>query len=284
MNYQDFNNVFHKIIFNRSKKNLIEKIAKTPERYTGLFRPTKPKTKIIQNLTQSNEIRFGDAFEQIIEKYLIQEQYEILNKTMVFETETLVLDQIAKKNGIIIFVEQKIRDDHDSSKKRGQISNFEKKIQCLKRKYQNQTLTGFFYFIDPSLTKNKKYYIKELEKLSKKYKIELQLVYSREFFDKLGLNKIWTEINNHLSQWKKDLPDLPNINFDSEAESTFQEIKDINKNIFKKFFNNEKIIEEIWPVLFPRKKVLKLLQQYFKSKKGFDYDQFAQKIDNYTKS
>ena len=53
MNHQEFKNVFQEKTFNRSKKDLIEKIAKFPERYIGLFRPTKPKIKIIQNLTQS---------------------------------------------------------------------------------------------------------------------------------------------------------------------------------------------------------------------------------------
>ena len=33
-----------------------------------------------------------------------------------------------KKDDVHYFVEQKVRDDHDSTKKRGQISNFEKKL------------------------------------------------------------------------------------------------------------------------------------------------------------
>nr|WP_240658196.1 hypothetical protein [Helicobacter pylori] len=33
----------------------------------GIFRPTKPKTKLLQNLLTSHEIKFGDAFERLID-------------------------------------------------------------------------------------------------------------------------------------------------------------------------------------------------------------------------
>ena len=59
MEYKYFQDILNQQIFESSKPDLIEKIAKYPERYMGLFRPTKPKAKILQNLLQSNEIRFG---------------------------------------------------------------------------------------------------------------------------------------------------------------------------------------------------------------------------------
>lgn len=43
--------------------------------------------------------------------------------------ESLELDQFAKKDNTYYFIEQKMRDDHDSAKKRGQIDNFEKKLR-----------------------------------------------------------------------------------------------------------------------------------------------------------
>ncbi len=52
-------------------------------RLIGLFRPTKPKAKILQNLLQSHEIRFGDAFEEAIEEYFKEFGYQILEKKFV---------------------------------------------------------------------------------------------------------------------------------------------------------------------------------------------------------
>jgi hypothetical protein len=128
MEYKTFRNILDKQIFESSKNDLLEKLAKYPERYIGLFRPTKPKTKILQNLLQSNEIRFGDALEIIFEKYFEQLGFTNLPKKIGTEKEYLDLDQLFKDDKYIYFIEQKVRDDHDSTKKRGQLRNFEKKL------------------------------------------------------------------------------------------------------------------------------------------------------------
>ncbi len=100
MDYKKFENIFNKTIFEKSKPDLIRKIATYPERYVGLFRPTKPKVKIIQNLLQSHEIRFGDAFEFLIEEYLIESGFSILNKRFDNDGDTLELDQMFFKGTI----------------------------------------------------------------------------------------------------------------------------------------------------------------------------------------
>ncbi len=82
MRYKKFKGILNETIFEKSKARLIEKIAQSPNRYIGLFRPTRPKAKILQNLLQSHEIRFGDAFEIIIEAYLREFGYEILEKNL----------------------------------------------------------------------------------------------------------------------------------------------------------------------------------------------------------
>lgn len=176
MKYEKFKNIFNETIFEESKALLIEKIAKYPNRYIGLFRPTKPKAKILQNLLQSHEIRFGDAFEEVIEEYFREFGYKILEKKIVNgDNDELNLDQCFKFNNKVYFIEQKIRDDHDSTKKRGQIENFEKKLNEMINKYGERNLVGIFYFIDPDLRKNKNYYKAELEKMSHDYDVELYL-------------------------------------------------------------------------------------------------------------
>lgn len=58
-------------IFEHGQRDLLEKIAESPERFIGLFSPSKPETKILQNLLQSHEIRFGRALEQFIEDLVL---------------------------------------------------------------------------------------------------------------------------------------------------------------------------------------------------------------------
>ena len=262
MEYKDFSKNFSDIVFGKTKANLIKNIASYPERYVGLFRPTKPKAKMVQNLTQSNEIKFGDAFELIVEKYFIENGYEVLNKRINSSEGTLIIDQLVQKDKIV-FIEQKLRDDHDSSKKEGQMNNFRKKLSKLVDLYDAEKLLGYVYFIDPSLNKNKRYYLEELAELSSSYGVSLKLVYGKELYRDLGLAHVWEEIEAYLSRWRRKLPDLPDINFDKNAKETFEEIRCLDASIYRKLFERKEVIKEIFPILFPQRKTLKLLQEHF---------------------
>jgi hypothetical protein len=263
MEYKLFRNILNKQIFESSKRDLLEKIADHPERYIGLFRPTKPKAKILQNLLQSNEIRFGDALEIIFEKYLEQLNFTNLPKKIKLEEEYLDLDQLFEDKKYIYFIEQKVRDDHDSTKKRGQFANFEKKITALIQEYDESKLKCFTYFIDPSLIKNKRYYTTEISKIQSDYKIFAKLCYGKELWEEINHPEIWDELLKYLEQWKKEISDMPSINFDDDPESTFEEIKSIKISVFRKLFSNKIIYREILPILFPENKSLKLLHRHF---------------------
>jgi hypothetical protein len=159
-----------------------------------------------------------------------------------------------------------MRNDHDSSKKRGQLENFEKKLNLMIKKYGDKNLTGIFYFIDPDLRKNENYYQSELSKMKRDYKIELYLFYGKELFEFIKNPNIWDEILDYLKKWKNSIPDLPELNFDLEPEQTFNEIKDLSPSIFRRLFENNEIFNDIVLTLFPQKETLNLLLDYFKQK------------------
>lgn len=279
MNYNQFKQIFNETIFEKSKADLLEKIANNPSRYIGLFRPTKPKAKILQNLLQSHEIRFGDAFEYAIEKYLELKGCKILQKKYTLENgNVLNIDQCFKKGNKVYFIEQKVRDDHDSTKKRGQIQNFEKKLDLMLSMYPEKQLVGIFYFIDSDLAKNRNFYTAELEKMTDDYGVETQIYYGKSLFDYLGYSDIWTEILNHLKQWKEEIPDLPEINFDLDSNHTFNEIKDIKPLYFRKLLKNEELFDEIVLTLFPQKTTLHLLLNYFNGKYETIYKNLANSL------
>jgi len=138
LNYDYFQDCLNKKLFEDSYSDLFRKIAENPERYIGLFRPTKPKTKLIQNITQSHEIRFGDALEFIFEKYFAALGFTILSKTINFMGDVLDIDQLFTDGKKIFLIEQKVRDDHDSTKKRGQFTNFENKYNAVSQCYNGK--------------------------------------------------------------------------------------------------------------------------------------------------
>ena len=276
MNYEKFSIILNKHIFKGEKKELLQRIADYPERFVGLFRPTKPGTKVLQYLLQSHEIRMGDALEEIIEEILKTLGFKVLSKSMVNENgESLSLDQYFTDGQVNYFIEQKVRDDHDSSKKRGQISNFETKLEILHKKH-GTALFGCMYFIDPGLSKNKNYYLQELGKLEEFYGVKLMLFYGKELFEYLRHPEIWDNILLWMKQWKDGLHELPEINFDTKSQENLEEIKDLELRNWRKILENETLWEEgIIKAISRQGTILQLLLDFFKKQNSTPYNQLA---------
>jgi len=282
MNYNKFCTILNKHIFEGEKKELLRKLADRPERFVGLFRPTKPGAKILQHLLQSHEIRFGDAMEELISEFLKDWGFEVLPKIIIPDPanprKKLDIDQYFTDGETYYFIEQKIRDDHDSTKKRGQISNFETKLEYLYRKH-GQNLVGIMYFIDPDLVKNKNYYIEELDKMIDTYGVDLHLLYGKELFEFFNKLNVWNDLLSWLTQWKDSLPELPEINFDGEPQDSFNEIKDLEIKFWRKILENEKLWEEgIMLAIFRNGETLRLLFEFFSRKTERAYQKLAEMI------
>uniref|UniRef100_A0A7V6CDK9 type II site-specific deoxyribonuclease n=1 Tax=Thermodesulfobacterium geofontis TaxID=1295609 RepID=A0A7V6CDK9_9BACT len=286
MNYSKFCEILNKHIFECEKRELLKKIADHPERFIGLFRPSKPGTKILQHLLQSHEIRFGDALEELLEKILKDLGYSILPKNITTNNqEQLSLDQFFTDGKNYYFIEHKIRDDHDSTKKRGQIQNFEAKLEELFKKYENK-LIGIMYFIDPDLEKNKNFYKNELIRLTEYYRVPLHLFYGKELFEFLRVPKYWEKLLQWLKDWKESLPEIPEINFDVEPQKSFEEIKDLEIRYWRKLLENEKIWEEgIIKAIFKNGETLKLILNYFQNQTSAPYQRLfnllKEKLEKY---
>lgn len=114
---------------------LLKTVIDNPSRYCGLFRLSNAKTKLIQNVTQSKEIKFGDFMEDIATEYIELLGYTLHEKNLGADEngDKLNADQVFSNEQSIFLVEQKIRDDHDSTKKRGQYSNFKKKVDLIRK-------------------------------------------------------------------------------------------------------------------------------------------------------
>jgi len=368
MDYQEFVQVLNKHIFYGNKRELLGRLVSNPERFIGLFRPSKPSTKILQHLLQSYEIRMGDALEEIIQLVIQGQGYILLDKNIQGESDeplrlefpsvwtnihtyrrfkatrrglrasmspgsTLSPHNLSERLGSALrayffggflsfptwdknkystprpvvkgkkldvclykitrsdtgskdqhftdgkkyyFIEQKIRDDHDSTKKRGQMQNFEKKLKVLHRKH-GSNLVGIMYFIDPDFSKNKNYYQEQIQTLRGGYEqVELYLFYGKQLFEYLGIADFWDQMLGWLKKWKQDLPEIPEISFDANPYESFMEIKDINASVWQKIISNDKLWEEgIIKALFRTGDTLKLIQEEFSKMEGKVYKQLA---------
>lgn len=236
---------------------LLVTVIENPNRYTGIFRLSNAKTKLIQNVTQSREIKFGNFMENIVTEYISLMGYKNLDKNIGNDEEgnPLSADQVFMDNDTIYLIEQKIRDDHDSTKKRGQYQNFEKKYNLLKKKYPSYRISANMWFIDDSLKKNKKYYNDEAnnEKFSD---IDISIFYGKELFCNLFQRiDVWQEICDYLLRNKRERSNeviyIPNFDDSEEIKSALVKLKREKPNLYKKLLSSSPKYVQLREELFP---------------------------------
>lgn len=245
---------------------LLKTVIKNPNRYTGIFRLSNAKTKLIQNVTQSREIKFGDFMEEIITDYIALMGYSNLDKNIGNDENgnALSADQVFRKDNTIYLIEQKIRDDHDSTKKRGQFQNFQKKYMLLKRQYPSCNINATMWFIDGSLVKNKNYYINEAN-ANCIQGVKQNILYGEELFTKIfNCIDIWNEICTYLKQNKQERSDeiltIPDFDTSDEMLVALKKLKINEPTLYHKLISNKPEYIQLREELFPTGKNLDLLK------------------------
>lgn len=171
------------------------------------------KEKMQQYYLTSIGIKLGQALEALFQELLIEQgaNFSINRRQAV---EGYDCDQIFEFQGKIILIEQKIRDDHDSAKKRGQVENYLHKKDVLNNEYNN--VLTCMWFIDPLFSKNKKYYFEELGASEVLYGKEINDFLTQVFGDN-RCQGIWDKVQNILNEYKSEIVKsdiIDNINID----------------------------------------------------------------------
>ena len=261
-NYKDFSDELNEKIKSDDEfyYELLITVINNPQRYTGIFRVSNARTKLLQNVTQSREIKFGDFMEDIITWYLSQMGYENLDKKI---DDDLLADQLCKQENIIYLIEQKIRDDHDSTKKEGQYNNFRRKYLRLKEKYPEFIIEAVMWFIDDSLKKNKKYYLEQAN-LNFETGINVHIMYGIELFTEIFKRPdVWNEICRHLERNKRERSNevltIPDFDTSDEILRALKKLKNEKNNLYKKLISSKPEYLQLRNELFPTGKNLKLI-------------------------
>ena len=87
-----------------------------------------------------------------------------------------------------------------------------------------------------------------------------------------------------MQKWRHDIPDLPNVNFDTNPEESAEEIKDLPLRIFRKLFDDERIVSQILPVLFPTGATLAILEPYLRNQGTIVSGNIARSVAEYLRS
>ncbi len=237
---------------------LLNTVIDNPHRYTGIFRLSNAKTKLVQNVTQSREIKFGDFMEDIVTTYIAKMGYENLSKSIGTDEQgnALSADQVFLRDDTIYLIEQKIRDDHDSTKKRGQYDNFRKKYKLLERLYPAKKINATMWFIDDSLIKNKRYYLSEKsndETSNRRINIYYGAALFEELFHRLD---VWDELVSYLKanklQRNSEVINIPDFDTSDEMLAALRRLKRENPRKYSKLLSDKMEYIQLREELFPR--------------------------------
>lgn len=239
--------------------SLLKNVIDNPTRYCGLFRLSNARTKLIQNVTQSQEIKFGDIMEDVTTEYLSRLGYKNFDKNLGKDEngDELNVDQYFTDGSKVYVVEMKIRDDHDSTKKRGQYSNFHKKVNLIRKKHPGKHIVGAMWFVDDGLVKNKNYYKGEMD-METFSSCELHLYYGSEFFDSLkDGSAAWAELIEILTKYRiqnmsKDI-EIPDF---GSSEVILKALIKLDSKSWKKLMSNDSKYDLLRKELFSNGKNL----------------------------
>ena len=124
MEYSKYKEIFDQYFVLSDVTSFVKGLVKDNTSFKRLTTPFNIKPfidRLQSHYLISINIKFGDALEAIVKQYLIEKGVSFLDRNFVPQHDC---DQIFQFNNKIFLIEQKIRDDHDSSKKRGQVNNY----------------------------------------------------------------------------------------------------------------------------------------------------------------
>jgi hypothetical protein len=284
VNFDALNQIMESYIPANFIKSTLEKLADSPERLVGILHANSFELGSITSFGISRNNSFGNALEKIFRKIVENNgwdskitSYKLSDHEIIISGKTSIsVDHVFCKGGTVVFIEQKIRDDHDTSKWSGQWNNFKDKLESLVKIYSDKEVVGVMWMIDSSLTRNKENYKRSIESLTDNYQNKALLVYGNEIddvFNKFEDTKgeYYNLLYSFIEQWYEKNEIIPNdkipeVNFDKYPDEVLKVFNSMSKKKLLKLFSNEVVIKEVFPVIFPNKQAIKVYRSLILAK------------------
>ena len=207
---------------------------------------------LFYSVTNSRQISHGTRSEAAIDNIVSSRLgFEVLDNTVWYakkgeeKPKKRKADHIWRvKEGVIYVVEQKLKDNHDNTKKDGQTDDFNAKVKAVREEHPDERVIGVFWFVEDSEKPSEHTLKVKLEEdcvVRYGAGIFSEVEYGQETF---GDVLKWFDDNRH---------DDLNIRFDKDPEYYFDNlvlyIDDKEKKFLKKFMNDKIVCEYILPVI-----------------------------------
>lgn len=231
----------------------LDKIVINPQVFNSDLSANSFSLSLISSYGQSRNIKYGNAIEKVFSKILQENGWTIKNTNYKLEDYSLTgidvgnptkkavsVDHVISYEDKVILIEQKIRDNHDTSKWEGQLENYKVKYTALEKIFSKdeKTVYGIMWMVDPTYHRNKDAYQSKLASLGN-FPIDKNFVLighdideklnelmdgdSKEYFEKL---------RSFLEGYHKQTAGVPDCNLESEkVEYCFKKLKNTTEEI-----------------------------------------------------
>lgn len=253
MEYSKYKEIFDQYFVLSDVTSFVKGLVKDNTSFKRLTTPFNIKPfidRLQSHYLISINIKFGDALEAIVKQYLIEKGVSFLDRNFVPQHDC---DQIFQFNNKIFLIEQKIRDDHDSSKKRGQVNNYLTKKQVIKEKSQECICCS--WFIDPDFTKNKNYYLTEIPSDELYYGKEIEYFFKEKVFHDNKCDGFFQELLNNIIKYKNSFSPF-------QTTSLYIDYRDFSITELFRLLQSKSYHQEIAQVFFNGHIPFKEISQY----------------------
>jgi len=278
-----YNQIMNEYIPSDFIESTIKKLADNPERLIGVLHANTFELGSITSFGYSRNNSFGNAIEGVFNeivklngwksqptKYILS-NYQ-LNTPIPSGKKSLAIDQVFSHEDTIVFIEQKIRDDHDTSKWKGQWDNFELKLRVLTEIYSKKDVIGVMWMIDDNFHRNEENYRVMIKNLEDHLRKNALLCYGEkidDIFNSLdGKNQLYfKQFFDFLVQWHNENIKVPEMNFDKFPYDSIHAFEQLNERQALNFFGNPAITDQVFPIIFPNRQTLKTYLMFLKKNK-----------------
>lgn len=269
-----YNKIMNEYVPSDFIESTIKKLADTPERLIGVLHANTFELGSITSFGYSRNNSFGNAIEGVFKeivrsngwtaeptKYVLSEYH--LNTPLPPGKKSLAVDQVFSHGNTIVFIEQKIRDDHDTSKWRGQWDNFSLKLSALTEIYSEKRVVGVMWMIDDNFRRNEINYQRMIDGLDNDLRSNAILCYGESIdnvFNNIDGQKqaYFRKFFDFLVQWHNENVKVPEMNFDKFPYDSIRAFEKLNERQALNFFGNPDITEQVFPIIFPNRQTLKI--------------------------
>lgn len=210
---------------------------------------------------QQEQIAFGRDTEAALSSvFSAIPNVEILETKVVYEKydrkKSAIIDHVLDIGKTILVLEQKLKDNHDSTKNTGQFDDLIEKMEGIKREHPDKTVIPVMYFLTDIQKGAKKKFTTMLSAYGGR------VCYGKELFDIFFneySNDAWASLSEKIYALQRKTPEMLDYDTD-EIIDEFTQMINSNvrvRNRVKKIISDPIMLKDVFPVISKKGRFIK---------------------------